>query len=150
MCGGSGETPTVPCDYYSRGEFYVPGVLIVKDKLYPVAKHPSNDTEIDLERPFTVVNHAVTPVSYRCTRYFYSTGPHRDYAGQIERKRDALIAVAERAFLEDKRMIEAQQRVIDATPRRRFIPTSNDRGALLFKQIAEKLGSADVKQESGA
>lgn len=129
-------------DVYTRGDFYVPGVLLVVDKYCPVGTADAlNGQEPNLDRPFSVVNHAVTPVTDRSTRYFFSIGPHRDYGAGAARKRDSLMTMALRAFAEDKKMIEAQQHILDVTPDWRFIPTRNDRGVMLFNQIVEKLAA---------
>ena len=50
-----------------------------------------------------------------------------------------LMGVAGMAFGEDKRMIEAQQRVIDTTPDPRIMPTSADKGVILFNRLVERL-----------
>jgi vanillate O-demethylase monooxygenase subunit len=43
--------------------------------------------------------------------------------------------MAGKAFAEDRSIIEAQQRVIDATPEPRIMPTSADRAITLFNQM---------------
>ena len=138
--GGSLE-PGESVDTYSRSDFYVPGVLLVTDRLYPVGSADAlNGQEPNLDQPaFSLSNHAVTPITDRTSRYFYSAGSHRKYGDEAVRERDTLVAMAKKAFAEDKKMIEAQQHNIDATPGWRFTPTRNDRGVMLFKQIIEKL-----------
>ena len=135
--------PDERIDEYFRADFYVPGVLIVRERVYPVGTADAlKGQEPNLEQPeFTVNNHAVTPLMDRTTRYFYSIGSHRNGKGV---DLDADMAVTNRGFAEDKRMIEAQQHNIDTTPGWRFTPTRNDRGVMLFNQITEKL----VREES--
>ena len=49
----------------------------------------------------------------------------------------------EKAFSEDKAMIEAQQRIINLTPGRRFRSTTADKGVVLYNRIIEKLVSEE-------
>ncbi|MBJ7445453.1 MAG: aromatic ring-hydroxylating dioxygenase subunit alpha, partial [Sphingobium sp.] len=56
-----------------------------------------------------------------------------------EALRDTLMGIAAMAFGEDKDIIEAQQRVMDATPDFRIMPTTADRGVTLFNRLVEKL-----------
>ena len=64
--------------------------------------------------------------------------------------RDQLMALAGQAFGEDKTMIEAQQRVIDATPAPRIMPTSADKGVTVYNRLVEKLARASTVQLEAA
>ena len=70
-------------------------------------------------------------------RYFFSWGPHRQHGDAA--KRDMMMAMAGQAFAEDKTMIEAQQRVIAATPDPQIMPTAHDRAVTLYNRLAERL-----------
>ena len=135
-------------DEYFLADFYVPGILIVRDRFYPVGTADEwNGSEPRLEQPENAVNmHAVTPMTDRTTRYFFSVGSHRRGNGA---ELDADLAVTRKGFAEDKLMIEAQQRVIDATPDARFLSTRNDRGVILFNQILERLAQAESGRLGG-
>jgi vanillate O-demethylase monooxygenase subunit len=128
-------------DSYTRSDFYVPGVLIVTDRGFPIGTADSlNGGEPDLGRaPFNVLTHLVVPMADRSTRYFYCVGSHREYGEDAARARDALMSLGEKAFAEDKKMLEAQQEIMDLTPDFRFVPTANDRGVMLFKQVVQNL-----------
>jgi hypothetical protein len=91
----------------------------------------------------TFTSQAVTPMTSKTSRYFFSWGPHRKHgdAGL----RDTLMAIAGKAFEEDRTIIEAQQRVIDSTPEPRIMPTSADRAITLFNQLVAKR----VREEEG-
>ncbi len=52
--------------------------------------------------------------------------------------RDTLMSVAFKAFAEDRTMIEAQQRIVDATPTPRVMPTGADRAITLFNQLVAR------------
>jgi vanillate O-demethylase monooxygenase subunit len=90
----------------------------------------------------TFTSQAVTPTDDRTARYFFSWGPHRDHGD--EAPRDMLMGLADRAFAEDKVMIEAQQRVIDRTPSPRIMPTVHDRGVTLFNRLVDRLARAEA------
>jgi vanillate O-demethylase monooxygenase subunit len=49
------------------------------------------------------------------------------------------MALAGKAFGEDKLIIEAQQRVIDRTERPRILPTVHDRGVTLFNGLVARM-----------
>ncbi|MEO7470419.1 MAG: aromatic ring-hydroxylating dioxygenase subunit alpha, partial [Sphingobium limneticum] len=96
----------------------------------------------------TFTSQAVTPTGDRTARYFFSWGPHRDHGD--EAIRDMLMTLADRAFAEDKVMIEAQQRVIDRTPSPRIMPTVHDRGVTLFNRLVERLARAEAGEAEAA
>ncbi len=78
----------------------------------------------------------MTPTSAFGARYFFGWAIHRDHGD--EARRDRTLAALERAFLEDKVMIEAQQRILNVTPSPTVMPTVHDRGVTLFNKIVEK------------
>ena len=92
----------------------------------------------------TFTSQAVTPIGDKSSRYFFSWGPHRNFGD--EAMRDQLMKLAGQAFGEDKRMIEAQQRVIDATAEPRIMPTAHDRGVTLFDRLVRHM----VREEAAA
>ena len=60
------------------------------------------------------------------------------------------MTVTERAFTEDKAMIEAQQQNIEPSPERRFVPTAADRGNLLFNRLIERMARAEAARAGTA
>jgi len=142
---GGGSKPGERVDTYTRTDFYVPGVLVIMDRGYPVGTADTlNGQEPDPGQPaYSISGHLVTPMTSRSTRYFFWAAFHRDYDPSIH-DHDAVMTYAQKGFNEDKKMIEAQQQILDSTPGWRFIPTRNDRGVLFYNQILEKL----VREES--
>jgi hypothetical protein len=90
----------------------------------------------------TFTSQAVTPLTEKTSRYFFSWGPHVKHGDAA--LRDTLMGIAHKAFVEDRTMIEAQQRVIDMTPSPRIMPTSADRAITLFNQMIARR----VREES--
>jgi vanillate O-demethylase monooxygenase subunit len=86
---------------------------------------------------------AVTPLAAKTSRYFFSWGPRKDQGD--EALRDVLMGIAGQAFSEDRLMIEAQQRVIDAAPRRRVLPTSADKGVTLYNRLVEEFAAKEAQ-----
>ena len=54
-----------------------------------------------------------------------------------------MMGMAQRAFAEDKAMIEAQHRVIAATADPQVIPTAHDRAITLYNRLADRLARTD-------
>ncbi len=141
-----GQAATAPVERYSRYDFLVTGVLLMTAGAFPIGTEQAlNGAAPDMKKAqggVTFTSQAVTPVKGETARYFFSWGPHRDHGDAA--LRDTLMTIADMAFGEDKVMIEAQQRVIDATPDPRIMPTSADRGVTLYNRLVEKM----VREES--
>ncbi len=146
-------------DVWSSYDFVLPGILLMSSGAYPegtAAACGGNAPPPELKEQATGVtftSQAVTPLTDRTSRYFFSWGPRRGQGD--ETLRDALMQVAFQAFGEDRTIIEAQQRVIDATPEPQILPTSADRGVTMFNNIVRKLarleaGAASPVSESRA
>jgi vanillate O-demethylase monooxygenase subunit len=86
---------------------------------------------------------AVTPMTARTTRYFYSGGP-RAISGERNGDSDERFERAKVAFIEDKDMIEAQQISIDRDPQRQQVLTSSDIAPMMLRKMIGRLR----KQES--
>lgn len=131
----------VPVEAWQAYDFLVPGVLLMWSGNYPAgtaarlgAAAPAMD---DALSGLNFTSQAVTPTGDGTARYFFSWGPHRRHGDGA--KRDAMMGIAAQAFAEDKVMIEAQHRVITATPDPQVMPTSHDRGVTLYNRLVERL-----------
>jgi vanillate O-demethylase monooxygenase subunit len=138
--GTSKVSFTKPGERYSRYDFLLPGILLMTGGVFPVGTSQRLNGEapdLDLaEGAVTFTSQAVTPMTGKTSRYFFSWGPHRKHGDAA--LRDTLMGIAAKAFAEDRTMIEAQQRVMDITPEPRIMPTSADRAITLFNQLIAK------------
>ena len=133
-------------DHWSTYDFLLPGILLMGGGTFPVGTAQRFDhgvPDIDLAVSRTFKSQAVTPLTDTSARYFFSWGPHRHFGD--EAMRDMLMGIAAKAFAEDKVMIEAQQKVIDSTPRPVVMPTTSDKGVTLFNRLVERLSRAETK-----
>jgi phenylpropionate dioxygenase-like ring-hydroxylating dioxygenase large terminal subunit len=150
--GAAVRRSDVRVDSWQTYDFVIPGVLLMWSAHYPAGTAerlgfaPPRREEAIGGLNFT--SQAVTPLTERTSRYFFSWGPHRAH-GDAE-MRDAMMKVAGMAFAEDKTMIEAQQQVIDMTEDPRIMPTAHDRGVTLFNRLVEKLARAERTGERSA
>lgn len=129
-------------DVFMTYDFLVPGVFLMRTDVFAVGmadqyggKEPEGGEP--LHREFTC--QAVTPLTDRTTCYLFASGAWARLPGLAEFYRD----VAYQAFAEDKRMIEAQQRVIDADPTRKMQATSFDAAPSQYRWLVDKLMAAE-------
>jgi vanillate O-demethylase monooxygenase subunit len=150
--GGLRSRAGVTVDAWSSYDYLVPGILLMRGASYPegTAKKLGMGPPPDLEGAVSVTftSQAVTAMTEKTARYFFSWGPHCDHGD--EKLRDTLMGVAQLAFAEDKTMIEAQQRVIDTTPDPRVMPTSADKGVTLYQRLVEKLAREEARKAKAA
>jgi vanillate O-demethylase monooxygenase subunit len=134
-------------DVWSCYEFLIPGILLMSSGAYP----EGTAAACSLQAPpselkgegITFTSQAVTPLTRRTSRYFFSWGPRKDQGDAA--LRDALMGIAHQAFTEDRLMIEAQQVVVDASPDRRVLPTSADKGVTLYNRLVQKLAASGTR-----
>jgi vanillate O-demethylase monooxygenase subunit len=133
-------------DFWSSYDFLVPGILLMWSGLFPAGtaracelKRPDYSLAV---RDVTFTSQAVTSLTDKTARYFFSWGPHRKHGDAA--LRGTLMKIAQVAFDEDRTMIEAQQRVIDQASPAQIMPTTADRGVTLFNQILRRLARDDV------
>jgi vanillate O-demethylase monooxygenase subunit len=139
-------------DVWTRVDFLVPGIFISRVATYPAGTAqacaggtPGDDMEALTD---TMSCQAVTPMTARTTRYFYSSGPRASDMSEEESRR--VWEIAEAAFLEDKVMIEAQQKVIDHCRSTRMGWIEADRGPGLFRALMERLIAAETSPSATA
>jgi len=120
-------------------EYLIPGILLNWSGSFPAGTAESCKYERpDAARAKNVSfsSQAVTPTGAKTARYFFSFATHRDQGDKDSH--EIMMTVIRQAFAEDKAMIEAQQRIIDATPEIKIMPTLNDRGVTIFNQLVRK------------
>jgi len=131
----------VPVEAYQTYDFLVPGVLLMWSGNYAAGTAARlGDAAPEMSDALSGLNftsQAVTATEPGAARYFFSWGPHCRHGDAA--KRDMMMAMAGKAFAEDKTMIEAQQRVIAATPDPRIMPTAHDRAVTLYNRLVERL-----------
>jgi vanillate O-demethylase monooxygenase subunit len=150
--GSSSRRSDVPVDNYMAYDFLIPGVLLMTGGAFPVGTaeacgHAAPDLS-DAVGGVTFTSQAVTPLTAKTSRYFFSWGPHRDHGDEAQL--DMLMELAARAFAEDKAMIEAQQRVIDLTPEPKIMPTAHDKGVTMFNRLVERLSRSERETNRNA
>ena len=123
-------------------KFAVPGIFIICSKRFsPGTAKKCNYAAPEGVTPIneTVEQQAVTPISMRKTAYFFGTvvvGDSAPMTPDVNRR----IEVVKAAFDEDRKMIEAQQRIWDLTPtsdEMLFLP--QDKGPFLMRKMLARL-----------
>ncbi|MDB5684420.1 MAG: putative iron-sulfur protein [Sphingomonas bacterium] len=141
-----GQGAGKPIERYATYDFLIPGILLMTGGCYPVGTSAALGGAApnleEAESGVTFTSQAVTPMTGKTSRYFFSWGPHRQHGDEV--LRDTLMGIAGMAFGEDKVMIEAQQRVIDATVNPRIMPTTADRAVTLFNRLVDKLAREEA------
>ena len=135
-------------DRWMRYDYLVPGVLLMRSENHPagtaVKFNLGEPTSEPLHGNFT--SQAVTAMTDDTSRYFYSWGPRACEAAADPTIPTTMFELAQRAFEEDRCLIEAQQRNWRSRPEADPLVIGHDRGPALMRNIFEKLS----KQEQGS
>ena len=135
-------------DRWMRYDYLVPGVLLMRSENHPAG----TAAQCNLVEPTTEPIHgnftsqAVTAMTDDTSRYFYSWGPRACEVAADPTITTTMFELANRAFDEDRRIIEAQQRNRRLRPEPDPLVIGHDRGPALMRNIFEKLW----KQEQGS
>jgi vanillate O-demethylase monooxygenase subunit len=130
-------------DMWTSYDYMAAGVFLLQTRSY----HPGTATSCGMQEPTaeplwtTLTSQAVSPIDERHTVYYFSGCLEKSFTTEAQSL--AQFAVFERAFGEDKAMIEAQQQVIWKTPEPRMIGTSSDRALNRFRWLMDELMSAE-------
>lgn len=153
------EPMPVETDDWLCYDYLVPGVLVMWIGVFPAGTARAIEhNRPDFDKAIGQVNfhiQTITPTSERTCRYHFLVGIHREFAGNPDDLVEKFTGITYKAFNEDKRMIEAQQRVIDRDPARPIMPTVHDRGITFYNRlkarlIAQEQGKTDVPAEAEA
>ena len=127
-------------------DYLVPGILLLRSESHlpgTSARFDGGAPAVDpLLASFT--SQAVTAMTDNTSRYFFSWGPRAREALVHPDMPDNMFALAQRAFEEDKRMVEAQQRNLNLRPAVEPLTIGHDRGPLLMRSIIEKLAREEL------
>jgi vanillate O-demethylase monooxygenase subunit len=139
--GGNSQRSEDLIDNWASYDFLIPGILLMESAAFPLGTAEEMNFEApDMEKSIggrTFTSQAVTPTTAKGSRYSFSWGPHKDHGD--EAMRDFLMKLGAMAFDEDKVMIEAQQKVIDATENPTILASTHDRGVTMFNRLVSKL-----------
>lgn len=137
-------------DIWTSYDFIIPGVFLLYTAICPTGTaalrgdQPPQEGDTILFDNFT--SQAVVPTGEMTSRYYFSWGPAARWGGQ--EMADMMIAVAKQAFLEDKVMIEAQQRIIDTDPTARVMPSAADKAITIFQRMMAGLDRAPESSDA--
>jgi len=124
-------------DVWTSYDFLVPGIFLQITKRFAQGSYELDAAGEPIGEPLfvTFTCQAVTPLTDDSACYFFAYGP---WAAEAERKQ-FFAELGLKAFNEDKVMIEAQQRVIAATPDPRMMPMVMDKAVLTYEGVLKRL-----------
>lgn len=135
-------------DQFMTYDFLVPGVLLMYSAMYPAGTadaadngHPAPDVE---PQTANFTSQAILPMTPGSTRYFFCWGPRASEQAVNPQLREQMWALAQQAFGEDKRMIEAQQRNILLQTGAPVQSITDDRGPTLMRKVIDRLLAAEA------
>jgi vanillate O-demethylase monooxygenase subunit len=128
-------------DRWLRYDYLVPGVLLMRSE-----NHPAGTAKrFEFGEPKSQPNHAnftsqaVTAMTDDTSRYFYSWGPRTCEAQASPQMPEAMFELANRAFQEDRAIIEAQARNQKLRPEPHPLMIGHDRGPSLLRAVMQKM-----------
>lgn len=131
-------------DQWLTVDYLVPGIFILYSENHVLGTADACNGEAPKDRKALFRHYSqqcVTPTGPRSLRYFFAWGPSADCSTPDEG--ELMGQILQRAFYEDKEMIEAQQKIIDSDPSRAVIPTSVDQSVLIFQRLMDRM----IKEE---
>lgn len=135
-----------PVAMYQRYDFLAPGILLMYSASYRPEDMPEDGVSPSTGEPVsaTFTSQAVTPMTDKTSRYFFSWGPRAKDGGPD--MADAMMRVALMAFGEDREIIEAQQRIIDLKPGTEVLTTA-DVGPVQMRAAIRKLYNVEHRDK---
>jgi vanillate O-demethylase monooxygenase subunit len=130
-------------DLWASYDYVVPGVFLLTAASYPPGTAAACGGEAPSAAPMwqSLTSQAVTPIAERETVYYYSGCLEKRLATEESSRQQ--IAFFEKAFAEDKAIIEAQQQVIAATPETRMLRLAADGALNRFRRLMADLMAAE-------
>ena len=139
-------------DTFNALRYLLPGIFLMTTHSFPLGTAAASD--FDGEPRSTplfrrVEQQSVTPTGHQRSRYLYATGIEPRLA--TPQFLDGVFGVINASFAEDKRIIEAQQKIWNETPADRkkvFIP--RDKAPALFRKMIEERLAAEQEEPMSA
>jgi phenylpropionate dioxygenase-like ring-hydroxylating dioxygenase large terminal subunit len=130
-------------DMWTSYDYMAAGVFLLRTRSYPAGMAEACGMQAPDAEPLwtTLTSQAVTPIDERRTVYYYSGCLDKAFASEEQSK--AQFVIFERAFAEDKAMIEPQQQVIWKTADPRMLGTSSDHALNQFRRLMAELIDAE-------
>ena len=125
----------------------MPGFFLLTSSFYrPGAAERAGQERPDEEPIFSSFTaQAVTPLTKRSTCYFFCFGPWDKQEGAAKLKQ-AFFDLGYKAFNEDRDMLTAQQKIIDADPSRRMTLFDVDKAPVMYRRLVEKLIASEQQE----
>ncbi len=120
-------------DRWSSYDFVVPGVLLLRSDMYPVGSDHTDQSNIIFSY---FASNALMPESPRATHSFFRWGPRSNEDPAIT---DILMESAQAGFAEDKRVIEAQDRVVRRDPNAKMVTIAVDAGLVQMRRVFDEM-----------
>jgi hypothetical protein len=132
------------CDVLSTFDYLVPGYFLLTTNSCRTGAAERAGTDRPNEEPIfsSFTAQAVTPLAGKTTRYFFCFGPWSK-AEDGEQQKVAYRDLGYRAFKEDRDILTAQQRIIDADPLRKMTLFDVDKVPVLYRRIVDRLLAAE-------
>jgi phenylpropionate dioxygenase-like ring-hydroxylating dioxygenase large terminal subunit len=134
-------TGTKTQDFFMTYDYLAPGVFLMRSETHP----PGTAVRVNYGEPegepyhANFTSQAITPMTTGTSRYFFSWGPRASEAVKVPELPDNMFSLAQRAFAEDKAIIEGQQRNLDINHDDSPLIISHDRGPSLMRAIMRRL-----------
>ncbi len=137
-----GEAQAPPrLDQWLTYDYLAPGVLIMRVQIHEAGCAERSEFRAPRSEPIhaNFSLHAITPVTEDTCRYHFSLGPRSSETAGTPALADEMFAVALRAFEEDRRIIEAQQRNLRRWPLNPAASIKHDRGVHLMRAVIDRM-----------
>lgn len=136
-------------DTFNTLRYLLPGIFLMTTHSFPLGTAAASNFDEPCSTPLfrRVEQQSVTPTGHQRSRYLYATGIEPQFA--TPQFLDGVFGVINASFAEDKRIIEAQQKIWNDTPADRkklFIP--QDKGPALFRKLIEQRLAAEQESVS--
>ena len=144
------RAPGMLTDMWTSYDYMAAGVFLLQTRSYAAGTAAACGMREPTAAPLwtTMTSQAVTPIDKRHTVYYYSGCLEKSFASEAQSK--AQFVVFERAFAEDRAMIEAQQQVIWRTAEPQMLGTASDHALNQFRRLMAGLVAAEQQPVKAA
>jgi len=134
-------------DQFMTYDFLVPGVLMMYQGMFEAGSAEACDYgEVNKDMiPDTAsfTSQAVTPMTDGTSRYFFAWGPRINEHQENDQIVEGMWTLANKAFMEDKVTIEAQQKVVNLQSEADMVSITDDRGPNMFRKVLDEMISEE-------